>query len=44
MGAMVNVGIYRILAGKHEGKRPVGRLRRRWYNNIKMYIKNIRHV
>jgi hypothetical protein len=38
MGTMVNVGIYRILAGKYEGKRPVGRLRRSWYNNIKMYV------
>jgi hypothetical protein len=26
---------YRILVGKPEGKRPVGRPRRRWVNNIK---------
>jgi hypothetical protein len=37
MRAMVNIGIYRILAGKHEGKRPVRRLSCTWYNNIKMY-------
>jgi hypothetical protein len=37
IGVMINIGIFRILAGKHEGKRPVGRLRRRWYNNIKIY-------
>jgi hypothetical protein len=27
---------YRILVGKPEGKRPVGRPRRRWVDNIKM--------
>jgi hypothetical protein len=27
---------YRILVGKPEGKRPLGRPRRRWVNNIKM--------
>jgi len=29
-------GIYRILVGKTEGKRPIGRPRRRWEDNIKM--------
>jgi hypothetical protein len=29
---------YRILAGKSQGKRPLGRPRRRWVNNIKMDI------
>ena len=29
-------GVYRILAGKPEGKRPRGRPRRRWDDNIKM--------
>ena len=29
-------GIYRILVGKPEGKRPVGRSRSRWEDNIKM--------
>ena len=28
-------GAYRVLVGKPEGKRPLGRLRRRWENNIK---------
>jgi hypothetical protein len=28
--------VYRLLAGKSEGKRPLGRLRRRWIYNIKM--------
>jgi hypothetical protein len=29
-------GIYRVLEGKPEGKRPPGRPRHRWENNIKM--------
>ena len=28
-------GIYRVLVGKPEGKRPLGRLRHRWEDNIK---------
>jgi hypothetical protein len=27
-------GVYRVLVGKPEGKRPVGRTRRRWKDNI----------
>jgi hypothetical protein len=27
-------GVYRILVGKPEGKRPLGRTRRRWEDNI----------
>jgi len=29
-------GVYRVLVGKSEGKRPLGRPRRRWEDNIKM--------
>jgi hypothetical protein len=29
-------GVYRILVGKPEGKRPLGRPRCRWEDNIKM--------
>jgi hypothetical protein len=29
-------GVYRILVGKPEVKRPLGRLRRRWEDNVKM--------
>ena len=29
-------GVYSVLVGKHEGKRPLGRPRRRWEDNIKM--------
>ena len=28
--------VYRVLVGKPEGERPLGRPRRRWENNIKM--------
>jgi hypothetical protein len=34
MGKKRNV--YRLLVGKPEGKRPLGRPRRRWMDNIKM--------
>ena len=29
-------GVYRVLVGKPEGERPLGRPRRRWEYNIKM--------
>jgi hypothetical protein len=32
---------YRILVGKPEGKRPLGRPRRRWADNIKMDLREI---
>jgi hypothetical protein len=32
---------YRILVGKPEGKRPLGRPRRRWMDNIKMDLEEI---
>jgi hypothetical protein len=31
---------YRILVGKPEGKRPLGRPRHRWVDNIKMDLVN----
>jgi hypothetical protein len=30
---------YRLLVGKPEGKRPLGRPRRRWADSIKIYIR-----
>ena len=33
---MERKGVYRVLVGKPEGKRPLGRPRRRWEGNIKM--------
>jgi hypothetical protein len=32
---------YRILVGKPEGKRPLGRSRCRWVNNIKLDLRKI---
>jgi hypothetical protein len=32
---------YRILVGKPEGKRPLGRPRRRWVDNIKIDFREI---
>ena len=29
-------GMYRVLVGKPEGRRPLGRPRRRWVDNIRM--------
>ena len=34
-------GLYRIFVGKPEGKRPLGRLRRRWEDNIKMDLQEV---
>jgi hypothetical protein len=33
--------VYRLLVEKAEGKRPLGRPRRRWVVNIKMYLVEI---
>jgi hypothetical protein len=32
---------YMLLVGKPEGKRPLGRPRRRWVDNIKIYLREI---
>jgi hypothetical protein len=29
-------GVYRVLIGRPEGRRPLGRSRRRWEDNIRM--------
>jgi hypothetical protein len=34
-------GAYRVLVGRPEGKRPLGRPRRRWEYNIKMDLREI---
>jgi hypothetical protein len=33
--------VYRLLVGKPEGKRPLGRPRRRWIDNVKMDLLEI---
>jgi len=34
--------VYRVLVGKPEGKRPLGRPRHRWEDNIKMDLREVR--
>jgi hypothetical protein len=34
-------GVYRVLVGKTEGKRSLGRPRRRWEDNIKMDLQEV---
>jgi hypothetical protein len=33
--------VHRVLVGKPEGKRPLGRLRRRWEDNITMDLQEV---
>jgi hypothetical protein len=33
--------VYRVLMGKREGNRPLGKPRRRWENNIKMGLQEV---
>ena len=33
--------VHRVLEGKSEGKRPLGRPRRRWEDNIKMDLQEV---
>jgi len=35
------IGVYRVLVGKPEGKRPLGRHRRRWEDNIKKDLQEV---
>jgi hypothetical protein len=34
-------GLYRVVVGKPEGKRPLGRPRRRWKDNTKMDLQEV---
>ena len=34
-------GVYRVLLGKPEGRRPLGRPRRRWVDNIRMDLQEV---
>jgi hypothetical protein len=34
-------GVYRVLVGKPEGRRPMGRPRRRWEDNIRMDLREV---
>jgi hypothetical protein len=33
--------VYRVLVGKPEGKRPLGRPRRRWEDNVRMDLQEV---
>jgi len=33
--------VYRVLLGKPEGRRPLGRPRRRWVDNIRMDLQEV---
>jgi hypothetical protein len=35
-------GVYRVLVGKPEGKKPLGRFRHRYKDNIKMDFRKVR--
>jgi len=37
----VERGVYRILVGKPEGRRPLGRPRRRWVDNIRTDLREV---
>jgi len=34
-------GVYRVLAGKPEGRRPLGRPRHKWVHNIRMDLQEV---
>ena len=34
-------GVFRVLVGKPEGKKTLGRPRRRWEDNINMYVQEV---
>ena len=34
-------GVHRVSVGKHEGKRPLGRPRHRWEDNVKMDLQEV---
>ena len=37
-------GVYRVLVWKPEGKRPLGRPRRRWEDSIKMNLQEVMNI
>ena len=45
-GHVVNMGerrgVYRVLVGEPEGRRPLGKTRRRWEDNIQMDLQEVR--
>ena len=41
LGCSMEKGVYRVLVGKPGGRRPLGRPRRRWVDNIRMDLKEV---
>ena len=41
MGGACGTYVHKVLVGKPEGKRPLGRPRRRWEDNIKMDLQEV---
>jgi hypothetical protein len=39
---LIRRGVYRVVVGKPEGKRPLGRPRRRWKDSIKADLQDVR--
>jgi hypothetical protein len=35
-------GVYRVLVGRFEGERPLGRPRHRWEDNINIHLREVR--
>jgi len=35
------IGVYRVLVGRHKRKRPLGRPKRRWEDNIEMELREV---
>jgi hypothetical protein len=40
-GMMGKMSVYKLFIGKSKGKRPLGRPRRRWIDNFKIYLLEI---
>jgi len=40
-GGEERIGVYKVLMGKPNGKRPLGRPRSRWEGNIKMHLMEV---
>jgi len=41
-GMVERRGVYRVLVGRSEGKRPLGTSRRGWEDNIKVVLQEVR--
>jgi len=37
-----DMGVYMVLLGKPEGRKSIGRIRRRWVDNIRRFLQEVR--